>query len=412
MADPIDELPTPPSRSDAPATFISRANAFIAALVNFVTQLNIVARAFNFNSTNSTSTTELTIGTGAKSLTVDDEKSYLPGQTVKIARTSDGTKWMLGDVTSYNSGTGALDVTVSKIQSSGTFTDWTITLSPTDSINDGDKGDISVSGAGSVWTIDNEAVTPAKQSPAAKTAKIQDIDASVSGNALTITINPTTLDFRSTTLTDGTPTTVNLDSAATLTVPSGATLGTANTVAARLAVLAINNAGTIEVAVTNLAGGNQLDETNLINTTTIGTGADSKTGVYSTTGRSSVAYRVVGYIDITEATAGTWAAAPTLVQGAGGNAVTALQSLGYSQTWQDMSGSRTHSTSYVNTTGRPIVVNIGVTASTGRLLAVDGVTVANCDGSGSAEFMSAVVPPGSTYSISGLATIITWAELR
>jgi hypothetical protein len=33
-----------------------------------------------------------------------------------------------------------------------------------------------------------------------------------------------------------------------------------------------------------------------------------------------VAYRVVGYVDITEATAGTWATAPTAVQGMGGNA--------------------------------------------------------------------------------------------
>jgi hypothetical protein len=41
---------------------------------------------------------------------------------------------------------------------------------------------------------------------------------------------------------------------------------------------------------------------------------------YSTTARSSVAYRVVGYVEITEATAGTYATAPTLVQGNGGNA--------------------------------------------------------------------------------------------
>jgi hypothetical protein len=161
---------------------------------------------------------------------------------------------------------------------------------------------------------------------------LKDIDASVASNALTITINPTTLDFRSTTLTDGTPTRVTLTSAVTVVVPNTATLGTINATAARFAVLAINNAGTIEAAVVNLAGGNQLDETNLITTTTIGTGADSNNVIYSTTGRTNVAYRVVGFIDITEATAGVWATAPTLVQPAGGsiNAV----SIGFSKFYE------------------------------------------------------------------------------
>jgi len=49
--------------------------------------------------------------------------------------------------------------------------------------------------------------------------------------------------------------------------------------------------------------------------------ATSNSVFYSTTARTNVAYRVVGFINITEATAGTWATAPSTVQGAGGNNV-------------------------------------------------------------------------------------------
>lgn len=251
--------------------------------------------------------------------------------------------------------------------------------------------------------------------------KLNDIDASVASNALTITVNPTTLDFRSTTLTDGTPTTVNLASAVTVVVPDTATLGTVNATAARLAVLAINNAGTIEAAVVNLAGGNQLDETNLISTTAISTGADSSNVIYSTTARTSVAYRVVGFIDITEATAGTWATAPTLVQGTGGQALTALSSMGYGQTWQVVTGSRALSTTYYNTTGKPIQAYIRVdsgSAGSVAILTIGGVVACQTFAlaSNSSGYASAVIPPGMSYALTlssgGAVNISYWAELR
>lgn len=152
-------------------------------------------------------------------------------------------------------------------------------------------------------------------------ARIQPISASVGSNALTLTLNPTALDFRSATLGSGAIVTRDIPTALTLVVSSGSTLGTTSAVASTLAVLAIDNAGTVELAVVNLAGNNLLDESELISTTAEGGagGADSATVIYSTTARSNVAFRIVGYVTSTQATAGTWATAPSLIQGFGSN---------------------------------------------------------------------------------------------
>jgi len=252
--------------------------------------------------------------------------------------------------------------------------------------------------------------------------QIQPISASVAGNALTLTLNPTSLDFRSSTLNSGAVNTRVVGSAISLVVSSGSTLGTVNAVAARLAILAIDNAGTVELAVANLAGGLNLDETTLISTTAEGGAgaADSASVIYSATARTNVPFRVVGFVDITEATAGTWATAPTTVQGVGGQALTAMASLGYGQTWQDVSASRVAGTTYYNTTGKPIAVSIKGTNSTATNnlgLTINGVLVAatgTATTAQSIQTISGVVPPGGAYSasVTGSMTIGLWAELR
>lgn len=164
------------------------------------------------------------------------------------------------------------------------------------------------------------------------TSKIQPITASVAANALTVTINPTVLDFRSATLTSGDVNTRTISSPISVVASSGSTLGTVNATLARLAVLAIDNAGNVEVAVMNIAGGAKLDETGVISTTAEGGAgaADSALVAYSTTARSNVPYRLVGYIESTQATAGTWATAPSAIQGEGGQAIlsTVMNSVG------------------------------------------------------------------------------------
>lgn len=152
--------------------------------------------------------------------------------------------------------------------------------------------------------------------------EIQPISASVGSSALTISASALSLDFRSTTAGSGTVTKVS-GTPANLVISSGSTLGTTSAQLSRLAVLALNNAGTIELAVVNVASGLVLNETGLVSTTAEGGAgaADSATVIYSTTARSSVAYRVIGYVESTQATAGTWATAPSAIQGAGGNEI-------------------------------------------------------------------------------------------
>lgn len=80
-------------------------------------------------STQGTSTTSLTVGTGARTLTTGTGKQFSLGSYVTISRTSAPATLMHGVVTAYNSGTGALSVSVGVAAGSGTFTDWTVGLS-------------------------------------------------------------------------------------------------------------------------------------------------------------------------------------------------------------------------------------------------------------------------------------------
>lgn len=247
--------------------------------------------------------------------------------------------------------------------------------------------------------------------------KIQPVGASVSANALTVTLNPTALDFRSATLSSGVVNSRAVGAAISLTVPAGATLGTTNGVASRILILAIDNAGTVELAVYNAAGAANLDETGVISTTAISAAANALT-VYSQTARSNVPYRIVGYVDSTQATAGTWASAPTAVQGVGGQALAAMSSLGYGQTWQSVTGSRAAATTYYNTTGKPIAVSIMSNGTQASLqITVNGVIASSPQWGGAANSSTqsgfVIVPPGGSYSasISG-GNISAWSELR
>lgn len=150
--------------------------------------------------------------------------------------------------------------------------------------------------------------------------------ATVSAKALTVALkgvngndpasgNPCMIAFRSATLTDGKPVVRSVTSSLSVVLSSGSTLGFTAALAGRLYVWAIDNAGTVELALSRTA--DIFPESNLVSTTAEGGAgaADSASVMYSTTARTNVACRCIGYIEITTgATAGEWDNAPTVVQ--------------------------------------------------------------------------------------------------
>jgi len=112
----------------------------------------------------------------------------------------------------------------------------------------------------------------------------------------------------------------------------------------------------------------------------------------------------------------------TSVNGSTG-AVT-VTSIGVGQTWQDVTGSRSSGTTYTNSTGKPIMVNVfssGIDSSFTLYAYCQGVLVGFMGGGAGGDsrrsgFASFIVPDGGTYSVSysggALGTTLLWAELR
>lgn len=149
----ITALPTAPSRANTPTTFNTLADAWVGSLSNLTTELNAYAAALpatitgtDFTGTSSTSTT---IGTGSKSFTASTGRNWQIGQGVRVAYTTTPANYMDGQVTAYNSTTGALTVNVTATGGAGTQAAWTI--SPTVA-----AGSVTLTGA---ETLTNKTLT-------------------------------------------------------------------------------------------------------------------------------------------------------------------------------------------------------------------------------------------------------------
>ena len=182
----ITALPTPPSRQQPEATFVTNANAFLGALPTFVTEANALvgevngikdsteairvatgvirdttqgymtnaagsasaasaseevaldaaeaaaasaASAVNAPGTSATSTTSMTISMDAKTLMIQAGKHFVPGQFLVVASAVSPINYMLGQITAYNSTTGQLDLSIYQSGGSGTYASWNVAMS-------------------------------------------------------------------------------------------------------------------------------------------------------------------------------------------------------------------------------------------------------------------------------------------
>lgn len=137
------------------------------------------------------------------------------------------------------------------------------------------------------------------------------LSASVAGNALTIALktqagtDPTSRDvskisFRSSTLTSGAFNQRSITSALSITIPSGTTIGTVNASATNIYVYAMDNAGTVVLAVSL----SPFSDKTVQSSSAISGGSSAST-LYSTAAQSNLPIRCLGKILISEATAGT-----------------------------------------------------------------------------------------------------------
>lgn len=244
---------------------------------------------------------------------------------------------------------------------------------------------------------------------------------SVGSSALTIALKtpagadgaaaaPVTMAFRSATLTSGAVVVRKLTAAASLVVSSGSTLGTTSGADAWLYIYAMDNSGTIELAISGTYHGDHFIGSSSAEG---GAGAaDSDATIYSTTARSSVAMRLLAAVRSNQTTAGTWAAVPLECR------LAELGGIGNpGWKWRDLTASRAAATTYTNSTGRPLELSVYSNTAAGVQLnlIVDGVTiqVSGVTATNAAVFLNGTVPAGSTYSVTVSAgSIAKWSELR
>ncbi len=195
--------------------------------------------------------------------------------------------------------------------------------------------DISTSGLNVVGTVSSNG---AAFSPTAQAAGMVNgtIVESHSASAVTFAVktlaggDPSATDivyfvFRNATVATGNYVVLQVTAALSITVSSGSTLGTSNTVPFKIWLVAFNDASTVRLGVINTVTGGAtptsiypLGQVPIASSTAEGGagGADSPAVFYTGSAVASKAYEILAYAsyETGQTTAGTWAASPTRIQ--------------------------------------------------------------------------------------------------
>jgi hypothetical protein len=170
------------------------------------------------------------------------------------------------------------------------------------------------------------------------------LSTAVASNALTVTLtqsdgasapttsNPVFFTFRNSTLATGGVSVVAVTSSLTITIPSGTTIGTKNASKNYIYVYAMDNAGTVVLAVSLTP----FDVGVLVTSTAISGGTHDYV-MYSTAAQTSLPIQYIGKFIASQTTAGTWAA----------NATEILASMCHDYS-ADVSAAQTHTTTFLN----------------------------------------------------------------
>ncbi len=122
--------------------------------------------------------------------------------------------------------------------------------------------------------------------------------------------SPVNVGFRDPTVTTGTYNIRSITGALSTVLANTDSGGTVDGVMGRIYIYLIDNSGTPELA---WAGSNVFNENNVVTTITSGGSSTLYNTMYSTTGRTGVPFRYIGYFESTQTTAGVWATAASLV---------------------------------------------------------------------------------------------------
>lgn len=164
--------------------------------------------------------------------------------------------------------------------------------------------------AGASWVQNNMSVTVTAAANAMTIAWKDKAGADFSAT------NPLIGKFRSATSTSGLYTAISVTGAFSITIPSSATLGTANGVAHRIYFGRANNAGVVQPFVYNPVAGvthSAIRSQFMPSATAISASATSAQTYYSSSAFTTCPIIIDGYFESSQTTAGTWASSPTYV---------------------------------------------------------------------------------------------------